>query len=762
MYSFSDEKLSANNDIVKINPTSPRYISQNDFIYFKNELLKDLKTIENKLNLKMDSSKREYENKFINVENKLDSLKSKMLENNSSGKDLDKNLSEKFNKLFFFKTSIEDKIFIHEKKLKEISDYSRESLYEMNKLIQDNLLCPGIIGNNSKFQTFQNLIDYLLSNINLLNAFKEKIVILDIQNYKSKLDRLAQSFKLQIDNFILSSKKLTTDTIITFDKKATDLYNTFENKLIEEKNDLEIKLNKTYEKIEEQNQLIYDNKNDLINTINKIVLENNETFNEINLKYEKYINEIGDINKKCDELAEKNRKIGKDLEEKLKDNEHKLIVKMSHLYTMIKDFNVEFNKKLKSLNSEGLQFNNLNLDKFFENNLNIIKNNEPDIPNIQLKSSHSVGSLLKKYIDGEIGLNEFLHSARDKKRKTTRINNNVSNEVNESDSNNINNINNTNNINNLNNLNKNINNNINNNNNFIFNNYNNYKDIINNDNNISFQNIKYNKLDNKNEIMKNNQDNYKNNKFTNKNLIDKAIIDNENNMLNKTSRKDIVRNLLMGNIDPFTYYLMKSKYEKKNGRIIFKNNINSNTPRINKPFLPKGKSELTLLSKGRFRNNSSYHFKKKGLPNVLFNSGEDVKHLSNEEINNYQDSNKRTISSLNDRSRNLDKNSYIVHNNTDIVKDNSKLYKNSTPKANIENKHFKKIKINKNVSSPEAKIYNINFKNNFSLNTNKKKVNKNIKIVKNDSNYKWGIIKKDKIIKSGFNHFNSNKINKDK
>ena len=170
MNSSSNEKLSIPREMINNNSSSPQYINRNDFIYFKNELLKDLKTIETKLILKIDSSKKDFENKIVNIENKYDSLKSKMsetIDTTNPEKDFDKNYSEKIDKLFMFKTNIEDKIFIHEKRIKEINDYLRESLYAFNKKIQDNLLCPGIIGNNSKFSTFQNLIDYLLSSINI-------------------------------------------------------------------------------------------------------------------------------------------------------------------------------------------------------------------------------------------------------------------------------------------------------------------------------------------------------------------------------------------------------------------------------------------------------------------------------------------------------------------------------------------------------------------------------------------------------------------
>ena len=51
-----------NNQIIK--QSDPKYISQNDFIYFKNELLKDLKVIESKILSKVKATTDQFESKI--------------------------------------------------------------------------------------------------------------------------------------------------------------------------------------------------------------------------------------------------------------------------------------------------------------------------------------------------------------------------------------------------------------------------------------------------------------------------------------------------------------------------------------------------------------------------------------------------------------------------------------------------------------------------------------------------------------------------
>ena len=702
----------------KKNSSNPKYITQNDFIYFKNEILKDLKMSESKLTMKLDLSKKEFETKFINIENKLDSYKS---EDNPFSTKYSKDYSEKLNNLFNFKENCQEKLFIHEKKIKEINDYSKESIYSLNKLIHDNITCPGIIGKNAKFSTFQHLVDHILTSLNYLNAFKDKMIALDIQNYKNKLDKLIQSFKVQMDTFVESAKKATTDSIIIFENKGNELYSKFDNKLENEKSEIENKINIINKKIGEEHNLISNNKNELMNVINNHILLANENFTNIDSKYEKTINEIENVGRRNEELNENIKKLSLDLKEKMSEQEHKLIVKMSHLYTVMKDFNNELNKRFKSLiqNGDGVQYNNFNLDKLFENNINIIRNSEPEIPNIELKSSHSVGSLLKKYIDGEIGLNEFLHSTRDKKikRKTSRISNFLNN-LNDSETKNNQFPDSDNN--------RNINN----------------QDSTNED---FFQNIKHIKLD-KSAILKNYPENYNNKLFLNREKLGKIIINKENIMLNKVPRKEIIRTLLMGNPDPFCFYLMKKKLEKSKK---MKLNFNSKgvTERLKSPLLSKGKSEINLLSQKRI-NYNSFHFNKK--EKKLFNTGEDAKQTTNDENNDYQEGNKRTLSSLNDRTRNnANSNSSLNFNNTDFDKNISNI-----SRKNKENKENSKNAIQKGLHSPEAKIYEIHFKNSNLENKSNSFVNKKINVGKNV--YKLTNNKKDKNAKTDINFFHKN------
>ena len=280
---------SNNRQIIKHNSLINAYVGQNDFIYFKNELLKDLNIVDSKLTKRIQSSKEEFEDKIKSIENKLNAIKEKLLENsynkNSSLNEINKSFNEKIN---IFKEKIEEKMYNQEQYIKDIKNQSVDSIYSLNKYIKENFTYPEIIGYNGKFVSFRCFVDYILSSFDKLNSFKSKILEMDLQSYKAKLDKLIKNNKIEFEQFISSTKKLAVENLITYDNKMNELIKIFENKLINEKKEYENKIMILYQKISDNINLFERNKNELMNKI----LENNDKINEIKIKLEKYIKPV--------------------------------------------------------------------------------------------------------------------------------------------------------------------------------------------------------------------------------------------------------------------------------------------------------------------------------------------------------------------------------------------------------------------------------------------------------------------------------------
>ena len=691
---------SKNRQTIKHNSLINTYICQNDFLYFKNELLKDLKTLESKLTKRIQSSKEEYENKITNIENKLYAIKEKLFENNKKSfvNEINKDFNEKINNLIVFKEKIEEKIYNQEQQIKEINKQSVDSIYSLNKYIKDNLAYPEIIGYNGKFTSFRDFIDHMLSSLDNLNSFKRKMLEIDLQSYKAKIDKLILSNKNEFEQFKSSSKKLAVDNIVVYDNKMNELIKIFENKLINEKKEYENQINKLYQKIVENNNIIEINKIELMTKIS----ENNYKINENRIQFEKYFNELDNINHKIENFKEVNKKVKKEYDEKMNSLEYKLITKMSHLYTLIKNNNIELNKKYKLFfnNEDSKSYNNNNVDKLFERNMSESKNknNESDSPLIKNKSSLSISNL-QKYINGEIGDNELSYIKKKKdsnndkilldKRKNNSIPNTVPN------------------------------------------------------------NIKYTKLNKDNSLFRNNKEKNDSRIFMDKNQLNSYIMKSDNTLLSIIPRKDIIKHIFLGSND-----LIPSFYFKNNNNW----NISLSTKKFDEKIIKKAKFKRQL-----FKNNNNKFFKRKLINksqsyynkkyiNKNINSSDDNKYLSKDEI----DDHKRSYSTLNKKNKKIQHISLFSYYDSDNIK------KHKNPEVNNENKNNSSSNLSrifKNINS-DIKAFDLNVEENRLKDINLKKNNK-YKGMKNEKIFSINENKVYRNLNSNINHYLNLMINKD-
>ena len=396
-----------NNNILP-RSSSPQFISQSDFIYFKNELLKDLKTIEANILSKVKTTTDQYDTKLLNIDSKLNMSRTKIFELSASISS-DKSQIERINKLFVFKLNAEDKISSHDKRIKELGDYLNESIYSMNKTLQENINYPGVIGINSKFANFHAFVDFVINNINGINAFKEKMAALDMQNYKTKLDKIMKSYKAQIDTFISSSKNLATETLVIFDNKVNELLKASEEKIEKERNSLKKDMEELIEKYEEINKNINGIKDDFVSKMGNHDDEFEKRFMSLNLKYDKYMYDIEEVNKKLEETNGNIKKICIEYDDRIKEQEFKILSKINYLISLINS-NSNSNSKPGKKNYTENSFKKI-LDKEFLSNFKSPESTIPlkDFKEFKdIKETVPVESRLKKYIEGEISVNEIL------------------------------------------------------------------------------------------------------------------------------------------------------------------------------------------------------------------------------------------------------------------------------------------------------------------------------------------------------------------
>ena len=651
-----------NNNIQKNNqppfkPSDPKFISQGDFIYFKNELLQDLKVIESKIISKVKAITDEYEEKMLNMNLKLSSCQTKILELSSNFSSENSQI-ERVNKLYVFKSISEEKLSAQEKKLKELNDSLNESIYSMNKNIQENINYPGVIGPNSKFQNLHAFVDFVINNINNMNSFKEKMNSIDIQSYKSKFDKAMKNYKLQMDSFISSSQNLTKETLVVFDNKLNQLFITFDNKVIEEKEFVQTNLDKIHEK----NNELFNNLSVMKEELSKKIDINKEELDKkiesISFKNNQFYSDFENIDKKIEEINVFVKLKISEYDEKLKEQENNLLSKIHHLFGLMKRGGYLPAQKRNLMDTPYKSI--LGKDIFNDKDINTFKSLDKNI-----KETVPVESSIKKYIEGEITIDEIISNKERRRLQNSSKENENINKMLEND----------------------------------------IMPLLNNLKFVKFQN----------EAIKNNQENSEN-KFIDRKKVDSYLIEKENIIINKIPRKQLIKNLLQNSSEPISNYFVKNKIEKKD----ILNQIR---------FFPKKSStskrkilDFNNSYKHHFNNSTSHFFLKKKFEDTHDIDNEELNDLHDVNRRTFSSGNSKTRNEQNS----MRQNSIMNFNTTDILKDNSNSKTKDNNRTINDNKENNINMNNNNLDKSNNSINNNNLNKHNNINNSIEKSVNNI------------------------------------
>ena len=658
--------------------SDPKYITQNDFIFFKNELLSDIKQIESRMLSRLKESIDQNESQIFSMNSKLNSFQTKLLEL-STKINLDNSHIERINELFSFKSNIDEKFISQEKKMKKLNDYIKDSIYSMNKLFQENIAYAGVIGPNTKFQNFHAFIDFVIENINNLNSFKDKMISLDIQNYKTKFDKMMKGYKIQLDSIINSSQKMIKETLIVYDNKINYLINSLDNKISEPKNFLLERIGKVQENCNELNNNILSIKEELLKQFDLSKDEYEKKIENISIINDKYKSDFENINKKIEEMNDFIKFKISNVDDILNEQESNLLSKIKNSFLL--------NKKKRELSIERKnQIENpyktfLNKENIFKKEFDIFKSSDTNT-----KETTPYESQIKKYIESDFSKDVILRN-KERKKLQNKSNDNENNIIKKFES-----------------------------------------EIIPLKNNVKI--VKF-----PSKILNNNQDNSDNNLFIDRKKIDSYIVKKENIIVNKVPRNQIIKNLLYTTSEPIPNYFIKNECKKINQKFLTTRRKNIN---FNKTYIPRfhhniygledlndNMKRLTLSSSNsKTRNEQKFlldnnsidlqkensNNKNKDINNII---NIDKENITNVKINNNLDTSNNSIIHNNNKFSNLDKNSDINNildkslSNYLNTNKNKDIIQQDEDKGNIENKNYKKIKIMRNFNST-SKLFNLN------------------------------------------------------
>ena len=353
-------------------------------IFFKEEILKDIRRFESKLTLKYNAELNKNTSKILKMQESLDEM-NKKIESFTSLIKTDLEMEKRTNNLSTLYSTLEQEMLSQDIKLKNINNLLNETITKFNDEFYMSIIYPGVIGPSGKYKTFHEFIDFVLLNINNLLLNKDKFSN-EFKEYKSKTDVSINNLMSKLDYTKKNCNAFTSASIREHEKKIGEKL----NELI--KNGLD-NINKKFEglsesqdkkikALEENIKIIGDNNNDVkyifLKKENKNdIMNNNNNTQSGNKKVSSIVKKYIEGKLKNDELLFKRRKSSENfvytglspknnLEQNLKlfrENKFNKIFKKQNSF--------KSEAKSESLNNSEYSFNEL-----YENKTkNLLKNN---------------------------------------------------------------------------------------------------------------------------------------------------------------------------------------------------------------------------------------------------------------------------------------------------------------------------------------------------------------------------------------------------
>ena len=341
---------------------------KNDLLHFKEETLRDFKEVQRKisekyetLDLEMKEKLEAYEKRIVTYENKIMELSNLI--------NTDKTIREKVDNLMEFKEKTDDHLITEKIRLDNFRNDLKSNVERIDQILKDSVIYPGIIGGISKYKTFHDLIDYILTQTSQTLTFREKS-ILDFKSYKTKLENIISSFNTQINTLLNTTSEFTKTCVKEAEERMKSIYNIFDDRLQDariENANYAIGLEKATEVLKKELENLYVVKSEL---------------------YEK-------VDKSMAEVKNDNTRVVK-LFTGYKKNFHIMQHKFTQLADFIKDVRFRINLKEDVQRREYAHMSNM---------INFDKKNQPGFYDGVYSSKlikKGLGAQLKDYIDGKI------------------------------------------------------------------------------------------------------------------------------------------------------------------------------------------------------------------------------------------------------------------------------------------------------------------------------------------------------------------------
>ena len=275
-------------------------MSNEDLTAVKEEIYSSIRDLENKLLKILNTKIAEISDNFEKYNEKIDSITSnnrQIVESVIS----EKISLEKLNALESFKNKADGILISHEIRINNDNKDINQMRNKYDRVIEDNLLVPGLIGAKCQFTNVKEYIMSINSEISRLKYEKDQLKK-EIKDYKSRIDNLFKQMISVADNSVDRSKEYIDSQLLgnknQFEKKIDEYSQNAHNLRIEFfkiKSDIEEQANNIKLEAEKIN-----NFSEKSNNIDENIVKINDKIADMTLKTNYEINNLHEKNKKTE------------------------------------------------------------------------------------------------------------------------------------------------------------------------------------------------------------------------------------------------------------------------------------------------------------------------------------------------------------------------------------------------------------------------------------------------------------------------------
>ena len=209
----------------KINSTNMK----NELLFFKDEILKDLKREQIKIFEKAEDNEKYTMEKIEEFNIKIQKYSEKII-NLSNMIITDKTIRDKVESLIEYKNKNQEIVMTNGIRLDNLDKDLFNNVYRIDNILKETVMYPGVIGGISRFKTFHDFMDYVLKECSQNISFRDK-TILDINNLRNIDERITNNFNNKLEKTKKSITLYIDACIKKIESKIKDMNDTFNDKI---------------------------------------------------------------------------------------------------------------------------------------------------------------------------------------------------------------------------------------------------------------------------------------------------------------------------------------------------------------------------------------------------------------------------------------------------------------------------------------------------------------------------------------------------